>query len=207
MENLVNFSDGQLKTVERATAMAEDLVSEIYKVSATQWARTPFDVKTLAQLSEHEVTSGHFAQLFRYQGQRPSSTLSSGVFDFYKICLQDHEILKAVGSRSGLRLFPLALYILCHELTHVVRFARFIQSFDASERERNEEEARVHAITREILAPVGIPGMETVCRRYEKAGALEKNHVWAGSAAPSRKPERKAVSDRDGGLTQGGSVL
>lgn len=209
MKGLAHFTEDQIGTVDQATSMAEELVSETYKVSASQWAKSPYDVKTLRGLSDHEVTRGHFAQLFRYRGQKPSNTLSSGCFDFYKICLQDHEVLRALSTRPGLRLFPLALYILCHELTHVVRFTRFLQSFDASEREREEEEARVHAITREILAPLGIPGMGAVCSRYERKGALEKNHVWEapGRRAAAKGPRGQALRQPQGVLTGRGPVL
>jgi hypothetical protein len=58
------------------------------------------------------------------------------------------------------------LYILVHELIHIVRFSRFLHNFEASDIERMDEEARVHGITREILAPTRLPGLKDVYDYY-----------------------------------------
>jgi hypothetical protein len=58
------------------------------------------------------------------------------------------------------------LYILVHELIHIVRFSRFLHNFEASDIERIDEETRVHGITREILAPTRLPGLKDVYDYY-----------------------------------------
>ena len=60
------------------------------------------------------------------------------------------------------------LYIVVHELVHIVRFTQFIQNFEASPEEMVAEEARVHRKTHDILAHVQVPGMATVLKFYEK---------------------------------------
>ena len=167
MRELRHFSQEQILTVGDAAAMAEELVSNAYKMSASQWLRHRYDVKTLVDLSENEVVSGPFAQIIRYKGQKSQTSLGSSSYDFYKICLMDHTILAAFEPKPGLRLFPFALYILCHELVHIVRFARFLQNFEASSEERMVEEQRVHKKTSEILKSVRVPGIDALLSFYK----------------------------------------
>ena len=150
------------------SALAEELVSNFYKMSASQWLRRRYDVKTLADLSPDEIVQGPFAQVIRYEGQRKESSLGSSAYDFYKICLQDHAILTAIAQSPGIKLLPFILYIVTHELIHIVRFSKFLQGFDASQNEMAAEEARVHEITREIIGTVGIAGLDNVLKFYGK---------------------------------------
>ena len=74
-------------------------------------------------------------------------------------------------------MFPFALYVVTHELIHIVRFSQFLQNFEASEDERLVEEKRVHDITHEILCPLSIEGLESVliyfARWREGFGSLQ----------------------------------
>ncbi|MBW2193593.1 MAG: hypothetical protein JRF27_07390, partial [Deltaproteobacteria bacterium] len=158
----------QISVVNNSVAMAEELASNFYKMSESQWLHRRYDVKTLVDLSPDEIVYGPFAQVIRYEGQRKESSLGSSAFDFYKICLQDHSILAAMGQSSNLELSPFSLYIVTHELVHIVRFSKFIQSFDASPEEMLLEETRVHEITREILHTLRISGLTNVLKFYNK---------------------------------------
>jgi hypothetical protein len=168
MENLKSFSARDLSEVNNAVAMAEELVSNHFKMSASQWLRPRFDIKTLAELNSGEIVHGPFAQIIRYVGRRPSSSLGSSAYDFYKICLQDHAIFDALSRHPDLSLFPFLLYIVTHELIHIVRFSKFLQNFEASREEKLVEEARVHQITHEILTSVSVSGLAPVLKFYEK---------------------------------------
>ncbi|MGD8368121.1 MAG: hypothetical protein PVG78_10785 [Desulfobacterales bacterium] len=168
MEHLKTFSPSELSAVNNAVAVAEELVSNHFKMSASQWLRPRFDVKTLAELSEEEIVRGPFAQIIRYVGQRKSSVLGSSAYDFYKVCLQDHAILGALASHPELELFPFLLYIVAHELIHIVRFSKFLQNFEATAEEKLAEETRVHQATHEVLTSVSVPGLEPVLKFYEK---------------------------------------
>lgn len=148
--------------------MAEELVSNHYKLSASQWLGRRFDVKTAADLKADEVVEGPFAQVIRYEGRMTGAPLNSGSFDFYKICLQDHTILYTVANTRDLKLYPFALYIVTHELIHIVRFSQFLQNFEASDDERLAEEKRVHDKTHEILCPRNIGGLKAVLSYYAK---------------------------------------
>lgn len=149
--------------------MAEELVSNFYKMSASQWtAACVYDVKTLVDLSPEEIVHGPFAQIIRYKGRRKDLSLGSSTFDFYKICLQDHAILSVLKESSHIHLFPFILYIVTHELIHIVRFSKFQQNFEASPEEKRVEEAHVHEISHRILFQVHVRGMKNVLKFYEK---------------------------------------
>jgi hypothetical protein len=160
------FHSDQILRINDAVALAEELVSNHYKLSATQWLRRKYDVRTAVDLAPEELVSGPFAQVIRYEGRKADADLKSESFDFYKICLQDHAILETLEHSSALRLFPFSLYIITHELIHIVRFTKFLQRFVATDEERHTEEVRVHDKTHEILEPVRIPGMDAVFRFY-----------------------------------------
>jgi len=168
MKNLETFSKDQIITVNNGVAMAEELVSNFYKMSASQWLRPKFDIKTLADLSPEETVHGPFAQIIRYEGQHKDASLGSSTYVFYKICLQDHSILATLKQSPHIHLLPFILYIVTHELVHIVRFSKFLQNFDASTQEMLLEETRVHEITHEILIPVHVAGLADVLKFYEK---------------------------------------
>ncbi len=167
MNGLETFSERQIATVNQAVCLAEDIVSEHYKMSQAQWLRNRYDVKTLVQLDESEIVFGPYAQIVRYAGRKSDSQLGSGMFDFYKICLQDHAILKALKENKRLKIEPFLLYIIAHELIHVIRFGQFIQFFDANDEQRGVEEEYVHQRTEEILRKIHMIGMEYVFGFYK----------------------------------------
>jgi len=165
---LEQFKSEQLHTVNNAVAMAEELVSNAYKMSENQWLRRRYDVSTLAELDHAEIVKGPFAQVIRFSGRLKGTSLGSAAYDYYKICLQDHSILDALQQSPGMQIFPLVLYITTHELIHIVRFSKFLQSLDAPPEETLAEEKRVHAKTRKILIPVNMAGLAEVLEFYSK---------------------------------------
>jgi hypothetical protein len=148
--------------------LAEELVSDFYKMSFSQWLKPRFDIITTAQLSSEEIVDGPFAQIIRYEGKRKGSPLGSDTFDFYKICLQDHAILKRLEMTPELKMLPFLAYIMIHELIHIVRFNKFLQIFEASEDEKKVEERRVHAITHQILNSVKLEGLSSTLNFFQR---------------------------------------
>ena len=167
LDSLEKYSPAQIAIVNNSVAMAEELVSNHYKMSASEWLRPRYDVKTLADLRPEEIVDGPFAQIIRYEGRRKNKLLGSSTYDFYKICLQDHNILSVTQKSRQIELFPFTLYIITHELIHIVRFSKFLQRFDASPEEKMAEETRVHEKTHEILSAVRrLSGLEKVLEFY-----------------------------------------
>jgi len=168
MKKLQTFKTDQIKIVNDSVEIAEELVSNHYKMSASQWLHRKYDIKTLVDLNPDEIVRGPYAQIIRYKGQRKDTSLGSSTYDFYKICLQDHSILATLEQLSEMKLFPFTLYIIIHELIHIVRFSKFLQNFDASPEEKLAEEARVHEKTHEILKTVRFSGLTDIIKFYNK---------------------------------------
>ncbi len=166
LKELKKFNENQIEIINNSMAFAEELVSEHYKMSAGQWLRGRYDVKTLADLTSDEVVHGPFAQIIRYEAKKKDTSLGSSTYDFYKICLQDHSILAALARTPEMQLFSFSLYILTHELIHIVRFGQFLQNFNATEDEKLEEETRVHEQTYKILKPLRVPTITEVFHFY-----------------------------------------
>ena len=160
------FGPDEIATVNSAAAMAEELVSNHYKMSASQWLKRRYDIRTLVDLEPEEIIHGPFAQIIRYEGHRRNRSLGSAAYDFYKICLQDHTILNVLAEQRQLQLFPFILYIVTHELIHIVRFTKFLQQFDAAPDDRMDEEKRVHATTHQLLVQISVPGLAEVLEFY-----------------------------------------
>ena len=168
MQNLEPFSSAEIAIVNNVVSMAEELVSNYYKMSANEWLRPKYDVKTLVDLAPEEIVDGPFAQIVRYEGQRKNTALGSGAFDYFKICLQDHAIKSVLNRKPSIKLYPFCLYIITHELIHIVRFSKFLQNFDATPKEKLNEEKRVHDNTHQILNQVQVDGLMPVLEFYRK---------------------------------------
>ena len=65
-------------------------------------------------------------------------------------------------------LFPFSLYIVTHELIHIVRFTKFMQNFVATADEKMDEEMRVHKKTHDILGNIRISGLSPVLAFYNQ---------------------------------------
>jgi hypothetical protein len=173
------FQQPDKELLKEATAIAEEVTSDFFKLSASHWRRARYDILTLEGLRDEEISTHALALVAKYDGQPQDRYLKSAVFDFYRVCLQDHNILKVLQSREDLRLFPLLLYIVTHELVHIVRFSQFLALFEASDLERHQEEQRVHTLTQKILAPFRFQELPPVIRYYEDttSGGWQHAHL------------------------------
>ncbi len=165
--NYAHFHPRQKEFLQEATVIAEEMTSDFFKLSPDHWRRARYDILTLEGLEEEEISSHALALVAKYHGCHRDRVLKSAFFDFYRICVQDHNILKALDTCPDLSLLPLLLYIITHELVHVVRFSQFLALFEASEEQKQEEETRVHRLTQTILAPLNSRELPRVIRYYE----------------------------------------
>ena len=67
-----------------------------------------------------------------------------------------------------MKLLPFCLYIITHEVIHIVRFSKFLQNFDASPLEKLTEEKQVHENTHQILRQIQVSGISVVLEFYDK---------------------------------------
>ncbi|MGD9123528.1 MAG: hypothetical protein PVG60_00465, partial [Desulfarculaceae bacterium] len=169
-----HFGSQEMSLLAKALEVAEDSVSDHYQLSDASWRQYPYELLTLAQLKPEEVTHKALAQVLRLR-QPPRQGHIRGK-DFYRICLQDHNLKHLLKREGEWGLFPALLtYVVVHELVHVVRFYRFMHLYDSSPRERLIEEATVHKTTAEILRKVRLPHLHSVLNFYEKHSEPE----WA----------------------------
>lgn len=162
--------------------IAEDVTANYFKISTAQWRHVRYDIQTLADLRDIEITKSAFAQITRYS-RKPDYTLSGGRHnDYFKVCLQDHNIIAAVERDESLQLLPLGVYVVTHELVHVVRFCKFLQRFDADPAERKREEMRVHQITQKALGSLRLSQLDYVIRVYQNYQHMEQFRDHAGTS-------------------------
>lgn len=162
------FNTEELLRVDEAVKVSEELVNNYFKMSSGQWLKNRYDIKTTKDLARHEHIDGPFAQVIKYEGRKKDIPLGSSSFSLYKVCLQDESILSAI-KKKNLLLDPFLLYVVTHELIHVVRFLKFKQRYE----NKNEsdvtldEERTVHRFTHTILKPISVPGLKQVFDFYK----------------------------------------
>ncbi len=194
------FCDSQLKVMDEAVLIAEELVSNYYKMSSAQWLRSRYEIKTLKDLNADEIVDGPFAQVLGYQVRTTKNFPGSRVIDYYKVCFQDQAILTLPalnvsdltlpalnGSENTcanehdckeyLSFLPFLIYITVHELVHIVRFATFKQIYSVASEVAcaMEEERKVHRICWDILKETPITGMDNVLLFHAKWRAKNGN--------------------------------
>jgi hypothetical protein len=163
------FDPRQRHEALRAFLVAEDLTGDHFALPALDSSEHPIDLRTLIDLSAHEVVpAGALAQVARYDEH---GAIASAARTLYRICVQDHAVLSRLrDERGAVSLFPLLVYVLTHELVHVVRFLRHQGPFHGSERERAAEEAIVHEITRRVLHRAPLAALDPVLERFRPLG-------------------------------------
>jgi hypothetical protein len=155
------FTTVQINIVNRARERAAELVTDYYRVAPREWQLMRYEVKTLRLLDSSEVTDRALAQTLCYGFKRQAGPAVLEEGDLYRICLQDHRILRA-AERDRVELEPLLTYVLTHELVHVVRFGQRLQRLDLPLELRSLEERRVEKTTRAILARSDDPDLKLV---------------------------------------------
>lgn len=160
------FSAPERREVDRALQVAEATTADFYRIPGREWGRFLHDLHTLEDGPGPGL--GVFADVVRLERAGPAP----GPREIYRIRVRDDAILSALATRrDGIQFFPLMLYVLTHELVHVVRFASGLAGFDADEAERRSEERNVHRITRQVLKPLGDAPLRRVVQAYRAAPA------------------------------------
>jgi hypothetical protein len=179
MDKAQFFHQHHKELLKDAAVIAEEATSDFFKLSPCHWRRARYDILTLEALRAEEISSHALALVAKYDGRPADRLLRSAAFDFYRVCLQDHNILKTLKHVNDLSLFPLLLYIVTHELVHIIRFSQFLALFEAPEEHKQVEEQRVHRLTQKILAPLKIRDLPPVMRYYDDRiqGGLQYAHL------------------------------
>ena len=161
------FTAADLQLLDRVSLQAEELTGDFYQLSGFGPRRYLYEVATARALTEADWSEGAFAQLCRYVAHPPTPGDRQRPGRYYRVCLQDPNILEATArAGSGFDLPTLLLYIMTHELIHIVRFERFQHPFVTDPASRDAEEQRVHGLTYELLAAYDDPRMRRLLDYY-----------------------------------------
>jgi hypothetical protein len=158
-----HFDAGDLRTVEPALGAAEQFTGRFYCIPGRDWSRFPYEVTTTA--SGEPPRDWAFADVVRVLPFSTAPIRRHGFGEHFRIRLRDDVFLSAVEEPDReIDLFPLLLWVLTHELVHVVRFGSGLAPFDAAADARQHEEHRVHEITERVLHPALDDGLRRAGR-------------------------------------------
>jgi hypothetical protein len=147
------FTPSDRATLQRAAHLAEGLTQRFFNLDRGVWMRNPYALFTRREVGKTLFHDDAFANIVRIEASHPLAR-NLRAKSLYGIVLHDPNILLALLRSSRHDLWALGLFILTHELIHIVRFREFNVDFFASSVERDEEERVVHSMTREILAGI-----------------------------------------------------
>jgi len=170
MSSAGSFTSADRTTISKAASLAEGLTWSFFDLPADEWKRNPYGIYTRREVDKTLHEPDVFARVVRYRP--PNRSGSTGDRDRYGIVLQDSNILLALLRSGALDLWTLGLFVLTHELIHIVRFRKHNIDFFASAEERDNEEKVVQAMTKEILA--GVTNTDRLLSLYESQAELTR---------------------------------
>lgn len=157
------FGDPELEMLRDIQPLAEELVGEYFQLTSFGPIKRCYDVITLQEKASECVEPQALAKLCRYDRSERPIDGSQRVSRFYRIALQDDAILGRVT--EGLKLRALLLYVLVHELIHIVRFESFQVFYDTTESTRMDEEITVHHLATQVLKSIWDQDIESVVEK------------------------------------------
>ena len=159
------FTQSDLVTIGRAALVAEQLTVDYFDLPGDEWRRNRYGVFTRKVAGDFLYVDDVFAHLIRFKTVKSRSKDEQGKEESLGILLQDPNILRALLRSRMHDLWTLALFVLTHELVHIVRFRTFQVDLFTPETDRQGEEDLVHEITGEILS--GVANMDSLLQMYE----------------------------------------
>jgi hypothetical protein len=165
------FTDSDLSTICRAASLAERLTEKHFSLGEDHWKTEPYKIFTLKHVSQGLYEPGVFANVVKFKS-RPKQQKWPVPAEKYGIVLQDPNILRALLRQSHHDLWTISLFVLTHELIHVVRFKEFNVDFFADTPARQTEENLVQSITGEILS--GVTNTDQLLAMYADSKDLLK---------------------------------
>ncbi len=160
------FSSNHIQVLNEAVAISEEVTNDFFPLTRRDWIENPYEVRTLHNIEGHEHPGDSFAHLVRYSCDPTGKLCGRDAGRLYRICLNDPRFLEEIGSMGQRALGALMVYVITHELVHIVRFGRYLCLPSLEDRRREEE--RVHGLTQEILAPIRIECMPQVLDRFDR---------------------------------------
>ncbi len=157
----LQFSPAQRSLVFQALDEAEARTAGYYCIPPFRWEQLRYDLLTQADNGWEPLPPSMWARVRCFERIHYSRP-----FDFYRIELNDRGILAAAEQENLLRnLYPFFVFILTHEMIHLVRLSTILDSWTHTLPPCDEsEENRVQRISRRILS--GSSNFQTVLDRF-----------------------------------------
>jgi hypothetical protein len=152
-EGVLHFSNPQRNLIFEALSEAEERIARYYCIPPFRWEQLRYDLLTQADHGWEPFPEPILARVRCLQRIHTNNK----PFDFYRIELHDQSIL-AAAERECLThaLYHFFVYILTHEMVHMVRLNSILDNSPGAEIPLDEpEEARVQRISRRILTGSG----------------------------------------------------
>jgi hypothetical protein len=129
---------------------AEERTIHYYCIPPYRWQQLRYDLVTRRDCEWEPLPEAALAQVQLLQQVRPSGKAAC---DFYRIQLNDPSILIAARRENlGPDLYPFLVYILTHEMVHLVRLSTILRDDREIRLFPAEEESRVHNVAHRILS-------------------------------------------------------
>lgn len=143
------FGDAEQALLNALLPKVEQLVGDHYRLTSFGPIHRCYEVVTLEAADHTGRCETALAKLCRFD-RLERAIGPERVSHFYRVYLQDDNLL-ARAREPGASLRALLLYVLTHELVHIVRFESFQVPFGAAQALRGKEERAVHALTLELI--------------------------------------------------------
>ncbi len=145
----MQFSQDQRKLAIQAMGEAEERTASYYCIPPFRWQEMPYDLVT-CQDQEWEPLPD--VVLARVQFLQRSAPRYGNLPSFYRIQLNDPMILTAAHRENlAANLYPFLVYIITHEMVHLVRLSTILEHPVALPPFDESEELRVQQISHQIL--------------------------------------------------------
>jgi hypothetical protein len=146
----LQFSPPQRNLVFKALGEAEERTTGYYCIPPFRWEQLRYDLLTQGDHEWEPLPDQMLARVRCLQRIKQNRS-----FDFFRIELSDESILAAAEREDLLRnIYPFLVYILTHEIIHMVRLSTIIENSPANimpHAHVASEESRVQGISRRIL--------------------------------------------------------
>jgi hypothetical protein len=148
----MQFSPPQRSLVFRALDEAEERTTGYYCFPPFRWERFHYDLLTQVDYGWEPLPDTILARTRCFQRINCSRP-----FDFFRIELNDRSILAAAERENLLEnIYPLFVFILTHEMVHLIRLSSILDNWTKTLTPFDEsEENRVQEISRRILTSSG----------------------------------------------------
>jgi len=163
----VKFTPDQKKLVIHALGEAEEQTSRYYCIPPFRWQQLQYDLLTGDDREWIPLPEPILAQLQLFHRFSPVSKSTS---EFYRIQLNDPSILMAAERELLVSdLYPFLVFILTHEMVHLVRLSSLL-NVTHPDKAAESEEMRVQHISRQIFSKTNYHGMKGVIDRFCSSG-------------------------------------